>query len=236
MARADEGRSADSRVMNETLLGTIVATGFVVAFLHAAIPTHWLPFVLVGRAQGWDPRKILTVVVLAGGGHVASTALLGLVLTGAGMALDQLLGPWLARAAALLLFGFGLYYLLLRRPHVHRMALPEGGSVDVVADETVQRRYASDRAAILALVGLLTFSPCESFLPVYLSGASYGWGGFLLLSGVLAAATVAAMTLFTGIVLLGFSRFRLRAVERYESVILGLSLCLLGVLVMVLEG
>ena len=222
--------------MNETLLGTILATGFVVAFLHAAIPTHWLPFVLVGRGQGWSARKILGVAVLAGGGHVLSTALLGLVLTGAGMALDQLLGPWLARAAGLLLLGFGLYYLLLRRPHVHRMALPGGGSMNVVEGQAAQRRYGSDRAAILGLVGLLTFSPCESFLPVYLSGTSYGWGGFLLLSAVLAVATVVAMTLFTGVLLLGFSRLKLGAVERYESAILGVSLLVLGVLVIVLEG
>ncbi|HEX8568324.1 MAG TPA: hypothetical protein VF699_00120 [Caulobacteraceae bacterium] len=223
--------------MSGTLLGSILATGFAVAFLHAAIPTHWLPFVLVGRAQGWGARKILTVAMLAGGGHVASTALLGLVLTGAGMALDQVLGPWLARAAGLLLIGFGLYYLLLRRPHVHRMALPGGGSVALASEaEGVQRRYASDRAAILGLVGLLTFSPCESFLPVYLSGASYGWTGFLLLSAVLGVATVVAMTLFTGVLLLGVSRLRLQAVERYESVLLGTTLCVLGVLVMVLEG
>src|SRR5918998_3614240 len=144
-------RSASRLAVSGTLLGSILATGFAVAFLHAAIPTHWLPFVLVGRAQGWGARKILTVAVLAGGGHVASTALLGLVLTAAGMALDALLGPWLARAAGVLLIGFGLYYLLLRRPHVHRMALPGGGSVAVSATEAAQPRYGSDRAALLGL-------------------------------------------------------------------------------------
>jgi hypothetical protein len=53
---------------------------------------------------------------------------------------------------------------------------------------------------------------------------------------VLAVATVVAMTLFTGVLLLGFSRLKLGALERYESAILGVSLCVLGVLVMVLEG
>ncbi len=220
--------------MNETLLA-IAATGFVVAFLHAAIPTHWLPFVLVGRAQGWSPRKILWVAVLAGGGHVLSTLLLGLALAGAGMALDELLGPWLARAAALLLVGFGLYYLARRPGHAHRLALPGGGSLSVGEGEP-PRRYASDRAAILTLVGLLTFSPCESFLPVYLSGATYGWMGFLILSAVLAVATVATMTAFTGLLLMGAARLRLRTLERYESLLLGVSLCVLGVLVLVLEG
>src|SRR3712207_4686563 len=109
-------QAADETAMSGDALAPILATGFVVAFLHAAIPTHWLPFVLVGRAQGWSGRRILGVAVLAGGGHVASTAVLGLIVTGAGMALDPFLGPWLARAAGVLLVGFGLYYLLLRPP------------------------------------------------------------------------------------------------------------------------
>jgi hypothetical protein len=223
--------------MNEALFGSVAATGFVIAFLHAAIPTHWLPFVLVGRAQGWGGRKILTVALLAGGGHVASTALLGLLLTVAGLALEDHLGPWLARGAALLLIGLGVYYLL-RRPGggARRLALPGGGSLPLDAAEPAARRKVSDRAAILGLVGLLTFSPCESFLPVYLSGAAFGWSGFLLLSLVLTAATAAAMMLFTGALLLGVSRFRLGLLERYESVLLGATLCLLGVLVMFLEG
>ena len=33
--------------------------GFVTAFLHAALPTHWLPFTLVGRAQGWRASPCL---------------------------------------------------------------------------------------------------------------------------------------------------------------------------------
>jgi hypothetical protein len=223
--------------MNEALLGSVAATGFVIAFLHAAIPTHWLPFVLVGRAQGWGGRKILTVALLAGSGHVASTALLGLMLTFAGLALEEHLGPWLARGAGLLLIGLGLYYLLRRAGGgVHGLALPGGGSLSLDGAEPAARRKVSDRTAILGLVGLLTFSPCESFLPVYLSGAAFGWSGFLLLSLVLTAATAAAMVLFTGALLLGVSRVRLGLLERYESVLLGATLCVLGLVVMFLEG
>src|SRR4051812_50179883 len=43
--------------MNSAMLTTIAATGFTVAFFHAAIPTHWLPFVLVARARGWRRGK-----------------------------------------------------------------------------------------------------------------------------------------------------------------------------------
>ena len=64
--------------MNSAMLTTIAATGFTVAFFHAAIPTHWLPFVLVSRARGWSRGKTLAVATLAGLGHVAITSLLGL--------------------------------------------------------------------------------------------------------------------------------------------------------------
>ena len=33
------------------ILLALLGGGFATAFLHAALPTHWLPFVLVGRAQ-----------------------------------------------------------------------------------------------------------------------------------------------------------------------------------------
>ena len=40
--------------MNIGVFLTIATTGFTVAFLHAAIPTHWLPFVAVARVQKWS--------------------------------------------------------------------------------------------------------------------------------------------------------------------------------------
>ena len=45
--------------MNAPVLTTIAVTGFTIAFLHAAIPTHWLPFALIGRARGWSRRRTL---------------------------------------------------------------------------------------------------------------------------------------------------------------------------------
>ena len=45
--------------MQSTVLTTVALTGFTVAFFHAAIPTHWLPFIVVGKAQGWSRRRTL---------------------------------------------------------------------------------------------------------------------------------------------------------------------------------
>ena len=52
--------------MNDSVLTTIAITGFGIAFFHAAIPTHWLPFVLTARAQRWNRSK--TLIITAHGG------------------------------------------------------------------------------------------------------------------------------------------------------------------------
>src|SRR5206468_10249914 len=97
--------------MNETVLTTIALTGFTVAFFHAAIPTHWLPFVAAGRAQRWTHSKTLLITALTGTGHVVATALLGLILTIFGVALSSRIGTWFPRIAGALLIGLGLFYI-----------------------------------------------------------------------------------------------------------------------------
>lgn len=208
--------------MNSTLLAPIAVTGFTVAFLHAALPTHWLPFVLVGRGQHWSASKTLGVTFLAGLGHVAFTILLGLVLVGAGLAVQPRMGDLFGWVVGALMIGLGLFYLWRGR-HDHG----DG--------EVSTRRYASDRAAIVALVVLLTLSPCEAFLPVYLAGVKHGWTGFATLSAVLMIATATGMLLFTTLSLAGVKRLGLERIARYESTILGFALIALGVGVAFLE-
>src|SRR5690606_16833579 len=96
--------------MNSAALSTIAAFGFTVAFFHAAIPTHWLPFVLVARARNWSRGKTLAVTAFAGLGHVGLTTLLGLGIAWFGFQLDEELGeafPWLAGGV---LIAMGAYY------------------------------------------------------------------------------------------------------------------------------
>src|SRR5262249_47343853 len=87
-------------------------------------------------------------------------------------------------------------------------------------------RRRSDWAAILGLLLLVPFSPCEAFLPVFLTGAKYGWLGFVLLSAVLAIATVAGMVTFTWLTLLGLQRLRFKMLEKYEPLIVSAVFCL----------
>jgi nickel/cobalt transporter (NicO) family protein len=104
--------------MNDPLFGSIVLTGLTVSFLHSALPTHWLPFVLAGRRQRWSHNKTLGIAALAGGGHVLFTIALGIAVAWFGIALDRWTGGVFPFIAAGILIGFGVYFLS-REGHGH---------------------------------------------------------------------------------------------------------------------
>lgn len=225
--------------MGQTVLTTIAITGFVVAFFHSAIPTHWLPFVLAARVQRWTHAKTLAITALAGTGHVLMTATLGFLATFFGIALSDTIGSWFPRFAGGFLLLFGLYYVFRQargKGHVHfaypHEHLHETGPQEQKKDFTAP---TSDRVAITSLLALLTLSPCEAFIPIYVSGIRYGWSGFGLLTAILSAGTVTGMVIFTGLTLAGTKQLQLGVLEKYESGLMGFLLCVVGTLILVLE-
>lgn len=238
--------------MNSPVLTTLAVTGFTVAFFHAAIPTHWLPFVLVARTRGWSRGKTLGVAAFAGVGHIALTTLLGLAIAWFGFQLDEKLGQAFPLIAGGLLILIGLYYGWqqwrgggIRHHHLpggHHHASEECGHEHdeshwehELKDSELGSRGRGDWAAISGLFAMLTLSPCEGFLPVYLSGVQFGWTGFFTLSAILAVATLAGMLLFTWLTLVGLEKFELKNFEKWEAGLLGAVFCALGVLLIVLE-
>lgn len=228
--------------MNDSVLTTIAITGFGIAFFHAAIPTHWLPFVLTSRAQRWSRAKTVGITALAGSGHVIFTALLGLLVAWLGIALSARIGVWFPRVAGGALILFGLFYVVRQltghtHTHLHLFRGHDHGQGHEHAHDgnEIAVHPPSDFAATISLLALLTFSPCEAFIPVYVSGVRYGWGGFALLTVILSVATVAGMVIFTLLALAGIEQIKLRSFEKYESGVIGVLLCLVGVLIILFE-
>lgn len=210
--------------LEQPVILSVLGAGFVTALLHAALPTHWLPFVLVGRAQRWTTARVLGAVTVAGLAHIVTTAAVGGVIVAAGLAMDPWLAGQLPNLAAILLFGFGAFYLsraLIRRP------VPAGGPPLELAEPGV-----SNAAAFWGLVAMMAVSPGEVLLPIYLSQASAGLAVLAGLTLVFAAGTVAGMAGFTLLARAGWSILRLERWARYEGAVLGLALIVIGLLVL----
>lgn len=209
--------------LEQPVLMSLLGGGFVAAFLHAALPTHWLPFVLVGRAQRWSLSKNLLAVAAAGLAHIASTAVVGSLIVAAGMALDEIVAGLLPHLSAILLFGFGGFYLIksaIRRP------VTAGGPALDLAEPSV-----GHATAFWGLVAVMALSPGEVLLPIYMSSAQEGVAALALLTGVFAVGTILGMAVFTTLARAGASVLKLERWARYEGAVLGLALIAIGLLV-----
>ncbi len=223
--------------MDEPILLTIAVSGFAAAALHAALPTHWLPFALTARAQGWGRGKTLGVVLAASSAHVLFTVAIGWLFFIGGKELSEETHHLFHFISGALLVALGVFFVFRQisgKGHGHTHLLGRHGEEmhDHDYDEHCLEREVEERQGskltIGALLMMLTLSPCESFLPIFMAGSSYGMEGFILLSSVLFVATVGAMTLLTLVARAGVERLKIGVIEKYENGALGLILVILG--------
>lgn len=205
-------------------------TGLTVSLLHASLPTHWLPFVLASRTQKWSYKKTFSILLIAGSGHILTTTLIGAGVVWFGIQLHDSFEKILVSFAAISVFTFGAYNIYQHyrgERHSH-------------CDNTQPHHHdfnntAKDGWAVLSLLSLLTFSPCESFLPVYVSAWPLGWSGFVVMSVVLAVGTLLAMTAFMTVMFFGSMKLKLAWLEDNEKLIIGIMLLLLSVMIYLTE-
>jgi cytochrome c biogenesis protein CcdA len=200
-------------------LSVSLVSTFTVALLHTLIPSHWLCFVVVGRAQGWPTRKTMLLAAAAGLVHVVATVVLGVGLVAFGQSLVHE-EETLERASALVLIALGAIYLvthLFHAGHHHE-----------------QDRSISEKAAFAALLFSLVLSPCSAAIAL-LVAASGSAGRIVLIGGVLLVTTVGGMLLLVGLTSLGIEKLQFRFFDRFEKLIVGLVLCALGALILVVR-
>ena len=236
--------------MSGTELTTLMLAGLVAAALHASLPTHWLPFVAAARAQGWSMGKTLRINLAAGGGHVIFTALLGFLIAWIGLQLPEASLHWASWAGGMALIALGAYAIWRDRhgkdPHIlghhhdghcahHLPGLPEAGPATVARQADGAAALSPRRTQTLTIGGLfalVTLSPCEAYLPIYVAGVSHGWAGFAILTAVLAFGTLGGMLLLTWLTFHSAERAKFRIVERHEGAIIGAVLIALGTFVL----
>ena len=201
-------------------LSVLVST-FTVALLHTLIPSHWLCFVLVGRAQGWPTRKTLAVAAAAGLLHVVSTIILGIALVTLGQTFLQQEGT-LEQVSALVLIVLGALYLgthLLRAGHHHEHDAAVTG-----------------RIAFAALLFSLVISPCSAAIPILMAATQdTSVAGLALIAGILLVTTVGGMMLLVGLTSLGIEKLQFAFFDKYEKLIVGLVLCALGAIILLMH-
>ncbi|GAB4020892.1 hypothetical protein GCM10028808_63940 [Spirosoma migulaei] len=214
------GRSA---YKPEQMLWNLIIGSVLLGSVHAAIPNHWLPVVLIGRAESWSERETLGVVALSGFFHTLSTVVLGVLIGAIGVKVSERLEEQTRLIASLLLIFMGLIYFAMHdanAPHEH---VPKG------------LKGRSKTTIITSLSVAMLFSPCLEIETFFFSAGTLGWRAISTLAVVYTFVTITCMVALTALSYQGLARVNWHWLDHYEKRITGSILIGLGILTFFIE-
>jgi ABC-type nickel/cobalt efflux system permease component RcnA len=234
--------------------GNIMLMAWVAAALgciHTVLgPDHYVPFVMMAKAEKWSRTMTAVVTFLCGLGHVGSSVAIGAGLAAAGTAVAawsgsrwEALQEWRGSLSAWLLIGAGAAFFVWgivrakrNRPHTHAH-VHEDGTVHAHShahrDDHMHPHAIKDKDRSITpwvLFTIFIFGPCESLVPLMLAAwAAGGLGATVLVAAAFSITTVATIMAVVGVLLLGVSRIPLGKLDRYSLAAAGVALVLCGV-------
>ncbi len=222
-----------------------------IGLLHTAMgPDHYLPFVVLGRAEGWTLRKTLFWTAVCGVAHVLSSVVLGGLGMGLGWAVPYMEGLEGVRGdlASYALIGFGLLYFAWglwrgRRGHAHSHRHLDGtvhthahhhedaeeGSTHELREHEETPHVKSHRRTLWALFVVFVLGPCEPLIPVIMvPAASHSLWGVAVVTAVFAACTIGTMLTLVALGYCGLRLVLFQRLERYAHAAAGFAILASG--------
>ena len=222
----------------------LLASAVSIALIHTLVgPDHYLPFIMMGQAQGWSRARTLWVTFFCGLGHVLSSVALGSLGVAFGTALHKLEFIESVRGdiAAWALIAFGLVYAAwgLRRSfrsrvhahaHVHEDGIMHEHGHTHVHDES--HGHTHDTRGVMttwALFTVFVLGPCEPLIPLLMyPAASESLLGMALVAGVFSVVTIGTMMTMVWAISSGIARIPTRSLHRYMHALAGAVIAVTG--------
>ncbi|MGH9870546.1 MAG: hypothetical protein ACREAA_20610 [Candidatus Polarisedimenticolia bacterium] len=217
----------------------LVVTTVLTAVVHTLIPDHWLPFVLVSRAERWSVRHTVMLTVISASLHVALSIALGLTLVLAGRGAERAvlgLGDRLESFTGWMLVVFGLAYMvwfLVRGGHVHSFGIhPHHTPED---PEPELRKVRLKDLSGYALTFIVGFNPCILVIPSMYWAAQMSTLTLLAVAVAFAASTIVSMVVVTLLGLKGTARLTSPFLTRYGEAFSGGLIAAVGIAVLIVD-
>lgn len=197
---------------------SLLAGTFILAFVHALIPNHWLPLVAVAKAERWKLRDLNIITLIAASAHVIGTVILGVVLGLIGNKLMAEHGKIIYVVAPILLITFGLIYFTVNLPHHHHHE-----KKDVADYERSKTKW------ILIFVVMMFLSPCLEVESLFLSAGVYGMTVVAFMCIIYTIMSITGIVLLVNLGNKGVNLLPAKFIEHNEKKISGAVLILVGI-------
>ena len=207
------------------------------ALVHTLIPDHWLPFVLVSRAERWGLRHTIWLTTLSGLLHVVVSVAIAISLVLAGRGAESVL-QWLEASAEALsgwiLVVFGVAYMcwfLMRGGHVHSFGMHPHHEAEAAAEKARPPITLSG----YALAFVVGFNPCVLVVPLAWQASEISTR---TLVAVVTAFALTTLTTMVGVIWLGLrgtARLDRPFLARYGEAVSGGIIAVTGIAILVMR-
>ncbi len=204
----------------------------LLSLVHAAIPSHWLPLIALGKAEKWTDRETLIITAITGSAHTISTIIIGFIVGLVGYKLSESYHFITKIIAPLILIALGLIYFFLE--YRHSLIKTSHQHHHIHVDEIVQKRK-SKKSIVLALSIAMFFSPCLEIEIYYFTASRLGWMGIVMVSVVYFFVTVFGMMFLVHFASKGVRKLNWHFLEHHDKLISGIVLLLVGLLAFFVE-
>lgn len=235
-------------MINNEAIMTLAISGAGIGFMHTLLgPDHYIPFMMMAKAQAWSKTKTLWITFFCGLGHVLSSVLLGSIGYGFGVAVFHLesiesvrgdIAAWLLLAFGLTYMVWGVHRLIRGRTHSHLHIHANGEIHHHIHDHQQEHSHIhfnnkEQTMTPWVLFTIFIFGPCEPLIPLLMyPAAQESVMGMFVVAAVFSITTVATMmaTVLAG--LYGIRMLPVFSTEKYMHIIAGgtLALCACAIL------
>jgi sulfite exporter TauE/SafE len=224
-------------------IAILAVTAATIGFFHTLLgPDHYLPFIVMGKANNWSLPKIMGITFLCGIGHVLGSVVLGIIGVALGLAIGKIEAFEAVRgnlaAQALIVFGFtycvwGIHRAIKNKPHCHAHTHEN----NLVHSHTHSHRkehahpHGTKERSITPwmLFTIFVLGPCEPLIPLIMyPAAEHSLGGMLFVAGIFALTTIGTMMAVVLAAAWGIGFMRLDPIERYSHALAGFAICFSG--------
>ncbi|MFC1951718.1 sulfite exporter TauE/SafE family protein [Chloroflexota bacterium] len=227
----------------DSSLWILSGAAVLIAFTHTVMgPDHYLPFIMLGRANKWSAKKVAIISMLCGIGHVMSSVVLGTIGIAVGTAIRNLeyFESFRGEIASFLLIGFGIAYAtwgirqtIRTRPHSHSHRRLGGArySHKHAHSEDYSHAHPQEKPTTFwALFIIFVLGPCEPLIPLLMfPAATHGWIGILIVTVLFGMVTIGTMVTITVLGSQGLRLMKANWIERYAHALTGGTIAMSGI-------
>lgn len=195
---------------------TIILGGLMLSVLHAIIPNHWLPILVISRKENWSLKETTVATLVSGSAHVLSTTAIGVLIGYAGLTLASHFIRFTTIAAPVILIALGIFYFYQHHRHRHFHIHPA--------------TPFSKKRILYSLAIAMFFSPCFEIEAYFLMAGAHGWAFVGILATLYIIVTLAGMIMWIRVAYTGLSKLNWHSLEHNAGIITGITLIITGII------